>query len=78
MGATKGYLPCKDKSGNKFMVSKDDIRYLSGEVIGTAGKWVIIDNIKYSKKEVMKIFNISLITINNIIKNKTKDWYYSK
>jgi hypothetical protein len=30
----RGYFPAKDKQGNKYVIKKDDPRYLSGELVG--------------------------------------------
>ena len=71
-------LKCKDKNGNVFQIETDDPRYINGEVIGITGTWIIIDNIKYSKKEVMRLFNISIYKLEKLIKSNTTNWIYSK
>jgi hypothetical protein len=41
---TKNKVAVKDKNGNKYLVSKDDPRYLSGELVGIAkGRIVVVD-----------------------------------
>lgn len=39
-GITKGKMPCKDVNGNTVLVSKDDSRYMSGELVhNTTGNY---------------------------------------
>ena len=59
VGNTKGKVTVKDKDGNTLMTTKDDPRYLSGELIGVTGNWYNIDGTVYSYIQINRIFNIS-------------------
>ncbi len=66
----KNKISVKDKNGNTFQIDKNDERYINGSVIGITGHWYKINNVLYSKKEVIAIFNIS---VNELIKRCKSD-----
>ncbi len=81
-GIAKGKVSVKDKNGNKFCVSKDDTRYLSGELVGVNNRKRYMNNGKQNKMvnfdEINKYLQLGFklgYLFTKKISNKTNDIY---